>query len=302
MPAPEPVSVRVPSRLGLLGNPGDVYDGRALALAIWNFSAEVHLSPAVELELPEDPGAAALLRAALGRLPEAPHNRVALRASSDIPRQVGLAGSSAIVVAALQALARFFGIDLQPADVAERALAAERDDLGFTAGPMDRVVQAYGGLVWMDFRPPRSARRYQRLDASLLPPLFVAWNPEPGEASGVAHDDVRVRWERGDAEVRQVMAELPAVAERGVAALESGDREGFMECMDRNFDLRARIWPLRERDVELVRVGRARGAAVKYCGSGGAVVGAFREEGRRAEIEKAYDQAGFLCAAPVLQR
>ncbi len=301
MAFPEPVSERAPSRLGLLGNPGDVYDGRALGLAIWNFRAEVTVAPAEQLVLPDDPGAASLLRAALGRLPEAPHDRLALRVVSDVPRQVGLAGSSAIVVAALRALARFFAIPLHPADLAERALAAEREDLGFTAGPMDRVVQAYGGLVWMDFRPPRGPRSYRRLDPTLLPPLFVSWNPEPGEASVVAHDDVRARFERGDPEVRRVMDALPVLAEEGVARLEAGDREGFRACMDRNFDLRASIWPLRDRDVELVRVGRAHGAAVKYCGSGGAVVGALAAEAERPAIEKAYAEAGFRCAAPVLE-
>ena len=60
------------------------------------------------------------------------------------------------------------------------------------------------------------------------------------------------------------------------------------------------IWPTRARDVELVEVGRAAGAAVKYAGSGGAVVGALREEAQRAAVEAAYAEAGFSCLRPRL--
>ena len=116
---------RAPARAGLMGNPGDVYGGKAIGVALWNFSARVQIEPAPQLALPDDPGAAALLEAALGRLPEAPDRRLALALHSDVPRQAGLAGSSAIVVAALKALCAWFDSPLHPAELAERALAAE---------------------------------------------------------------------------------------------------------------------------------------------------------------------------------
>lgn len=299
MPAAvRPAAARAPARVGLLGNPGDVYEGRALALAIWDFSARVRIVPAERLT-PEE-GAEELLRAAVGRLPELPHTRFALQVHSDIPVQVGLAGSSAIVVAALKALCTAFGLDLDPADLAERALAAEVEDLGITAGPMDRAIQAYGGLVAMDFRLPRGPHSYRRLDPALLPPLFVAWNPAPGQASHVPHDEVRARWDAGDRQVHAAMDTFVRLTEEGVACLEAGDLDGFRSCMDANFDARARIWPTRPRDVELVEVGRAAGAAVKFAGSGGAVVGALGDESGRAAVEKAYAAAGFPCLQPRL--
>ena len=83
----------------------------------------------------------------------------ALRISfeSDIPLQVGLAGSSAIVVAALRVLCRWWRVELPPDELAELALRAESELLGIAAGPQDRVVQSYQGLLDMDFAPPRSA-------------------------------------------------------------------------------------------------------------------------------------------------
>lgn len=295
-----PARVRVPARAGLLGNPSDVYGGRAIAFAFRDFEAEVALDPAPELRLPGDPGAAGLLRAALGRLPEAPHQRLALAVRSGIPRQVGLAGSSAIAVGALQALCRGFGIRLHPAELAERALAAEAEDLGITAGPMDRVIQAYGGALYMDFRPPRGPRSYRRLDPARLPPLFVAWDPQPGQASGVAHGEVRARYERGDPEVVRAMAAFPRLADEGLACLERGDRARLMQLVDANFDLRASIWPLRRRDREMVELGRAAGAAVKFAGSGGAVVGVLADEARWPAVERAYAAAGLRTCRPRL--
>lgn len=309
-PGPRPASARAFARAGLLGNPSDVYGGKAIAFAFREFLAEVRVEPSARLALPADPEAARLLGAALGRLPEAARQRLAaggtgeprlaVRFHTNIPRQVGLAGSSAIVVAALRAACAACDVQLHPAELAERALAAEAEDLGIVAGPMDRVVQAYGGLVHMDFRAPRGPRSYRRLDPGLLPPLFVAWDPEPGEPSGVPHGVVRARWLAGDPAVHAAMSVFPRLVDEGLGCLERGDVAGLQRLVDRNFDTRASIWPLRERDLAMVRIGRAAGAAVKFCGSGGAVLGVLRHADEYPAIEQAYVRAGFRALQPVV--
>jgi glucuronokinase len=67
-----------------------------------------------------------------------------------IPKQAGLSGSSAIVTAALSALETHFGppFALPRAQRPNLVLAAERA-LGITAGPQDRVIQTFEGLVYM---------------------------------------------------------------------------------------------------------------------------------------------------------
>src|SRR5207248_8806701 len=73
------------------------------------------------------------------------------RFESSIPRQVGLAGSSAIIVATLRCLMDFYGVEI-PLDVQPSlALAVEVEELNITAGLQDRVIQVYEGLVYMDF-------------------------------------------------------------------------------------------------------------------------------------------------------
>ncbi len=322
------------ARAGLLGNPSDVYEGKAIALAIADFSAWARLEAAPRFELVAGPsdaqtfkhfpalmaqleavgcdGGLRLMRAALARFGGAwagwreladgdPRLRFRMSYGSDIPRQVGLAGSSALVTAALRALMRWFDVTIVPAELAELALAAEVEDLGITAGPMDRVIQAYEGLMVMDFRPPRTAESYRRLDPTLLPPVFVAWDPNPGKVSGKVHGDVRFRWLRGDRDVREAIAVFPKLVEEGVKCLEQGDVRGLMRLVDRNFDTRASIWTLRGRDREMVALGRAAGAAVKFCGSGGAVLGVMENEATFPTLRAAYEAHGYRIIRPTVK-
>ncbi len=63
-------------------------------------------------------------------------------------------------------------------------LAAETA-LGITAGLQDRVAQAYGGLVYMDFASVATQGHgdYEPLDPGILPPMWLIWG-DFGSASG----------------------------------------------------------------------------------------------------------------------
>lgn len=323
------VQAHAHARAGLLGNPSDGYEGKAIAIAIANFRATVALEESDRIEIVPGPadglaardygeltehlreqgpyGGLRLIHAAMLRLSrhfEANGVRVGhdarfrLSYESDIPRQVGMSGSSAIVIATLRALLEWFGVGIEPHVLAEIALSAELEELGIAAGPMDRVIQCHQGAMLMDFKLPRGAASYRRLDPAMLPPLFVAYDPRIGEISGKVHSDVRARWLRGDPDVREAIAIFPRLVDEGIAALERGDRDEFMRLVNLNFDTRARIWTLSDRDHEMVRIGRERGAATKFCGSGGAVVGVLREESDDARVREGYEAAGYRYVRP----
>ena len=57
-------------------------------------------------------------------------------------------------------------------------LDIERVELDIACGLQDRVVQAYGGLVFMDFTGPRNI--YTEVDKGLLPPMYLAYNTSAG--------------------------------------------------------------------------------------------------------------------------
>ena len=229
------------------------------------------------------------------RLPARP---VAIRCSTTVPRQVGLAGSSAAIIATLRALGAHWGVTVPPFELSEMALATEVTDLGIAAGPMDRVIQAYDRAMVMDLLPPRSDAKYQSLDASSIPPLLIGWVPTGGQPSGVTHSDLRRRWERGDEDVVATMEELRSVVDRGVSALEAGDREAFAELVDYNFELRRRVTSVSEPDSEMVSLARRLGAAAKLCGSGGAVLVVPRMGVDLAEVERGFGRGGFHTCRP----
>ena len=83
--------------------------------------------------------------------------------------------SSALVIAALRAWSRWFGVPLAARRVAALALEVENEVLGIRAGPLDRVVQAHDGLLAMDFAEPFAADAAEQLDPATLPPMLLAW-------------------------------------------------------------------------------------------------------------------------------
>ena len=89
------------------------------------------------------------------------HDRkFSVRYQTTIPRQVGLAGSSAIIVATLRCLMEFYEVQLPLEAQPMFVLLVEQEELGITVGLQDRVIQVYEGLVYMDFdRAPRAHRR-----------------------------------------------------------------------------------------------------------------------------------------------
>jgi len=68
--------------------------------------------------------------------------------------------------------------------------------------------------------------------------------------------------------------------------------------MNANFDLRAGIWSLSPRDLELVSIGREVGCATKFPGSGGAVICAASDSAALILAEEAYASRGLPTIRP----
>jgi glucuronokinase len=293
------VSTALP-RAGLLGNPSDLYGGRGIGFTFEDFSAEVELRPSNLPDRGDIIGieTGGLLFSSIARSPEVPilqatreilpelgvteaqQGEFLLSLRCDIPQLLGLSGSSAIIVAALRAICSGLSIPVEDARVAELALRVETEIMGIAAGPMDRMIQSYGGLIAMDFE----SGEVEPLDSGLLPPIAILMDGNPGEDSGLVHAPVRERWEAGDPEVRAVMAEFRPLVERGLAALKAGDTATLIECVNRNFDLRAQVFPIAQRDRKIIEIARLFGAGSKFCGSGGAILAVHEDPGVLDEL------------------
>jgi glucuronokinase len=303
---------RAYARAALVGNPSDGYQGKTISLIVRNFWAEVVLYEwdSVDIVLTGEDrahfrsvhdlardvtlhgyyGGIRLIKATIKRFVD--YCRVAgatlhernfsIRYETTIPRQVGLAGSSAIITATLRCLMEFYEveipIELQPSLV----LSVERDELRVAAGLQDRVAQVYEGLIYMDFSRAHErvvhglpSYQYEPLDPALLPPLYLAHHYGFSEPTEVFHNDVRGRFDRGEPEVVAGMQQVAALAASARRALLAGAVGELAALIDGNFDVRRAIYALPDWQVQMVDVARSCGASANFAGSGGAIVGSY---------------------------
>ncbi len=325
---------RVGARVGLIGNPSDGFGGKTISCLISDFSASVLLWESPKLDIIPHPlfdpmtfssledlsatasldgyyGGLRLLYAACKKfhswckrsgLKLEPRN-FSIQYDTTIPRQLGLAGSSALVIGTIKALMDFYGLNdhqiplaLQP----KLALSVETDELGITAGLQDRVVQVYGGLVCMDFSEQYMFEvghgRYERVDMALLPRLYLAYASRPSD-SGRIHSTVRFRFDQGDPKVVQGMRHLAALTDAARRALEARDYEALGKLMDENFDTRRRMYGdecLGYANLRMVELARSLGLPAKFPGSGGAIVGQCLDDDLLIRAEKAFTEEGFM--------
>ena len=110
-----------------------------------------------------------------------------------------------------------------------------------------------------------------------MPPLYIAYDPERAEISDVTHRNLRDLYARGDPAVVSAMRQFRDLTDRGRAALVAGDWDGLGRVMDANFDLRRTIMPIAPENLRMILAARATGASAKFAGSGGAIVGLYRD-------------------------
>lgn len=328
---------RAYARAGLVGNPSDGYHGKTISIIIRNLFAEVTLYEWEDIEVipsQEDQsrfrsvqdlvsdvrlhgyyGGIRLVKATIKRFAEycgqqglTLHERnFSVRYTSTIPRQVGLAGSSAIIVATLRCLIEFYGIEI-PLDVEPSlALSVERDELGITAGLQDRVIQVYEGLVYMDFSEERKRQIhgfecgvYEPLDPALLPPLYLAYKAEAAEPTEVVHNDLRARYNRGDPAVLSAMPKFATLTIEARQAIENRDGARLSRLMDENFDTRRGICQIAQNHLEMIELARRIGASAKFAGSGGAIVGTYTGEEMFCALREKLAEIGCQVLKPLV--
>eukprot|EP00759_Apiculatamorpha_spiralis_P053073 PhF_6_TR6093/c0_g1_i2/m.8936/K16190/GLCAK; glucuronokinase len=324
------------ARVGICGNPSDGYNGKTISMTIENFWCEVTIVGSEKLRLVPHPlndpnefgslsdlygisvkegylGGLRLLQATCKKFFEyCLNNGIALSKKNftlsydtNIPRQVGLAGSSGIVTATMRCLMDFFGItyaEISKEKLPNLILSVEQEELFITAGLQDRVVQVYEGLVFMDFSKDlldsRGHGHYEYIDCAkdIVSKFFLVWAPDPSD-SGKIHSDVRERYKRGDVEVLDAMKEFAQYAEDAKAAVLANNIDSLCTAMDNNFNLRRRIFGdrcLGSKNLQMIEIGRKHGAATKFPGSGGAILGLCRTGSNVQALRHDYEEQGYV--------
>ena len=320
-------------RAGFLGNPSDGYYGKTISFAFSDFGVELTLVESKRMKFvpgvvddatfasPEALvrdvrlygyyGGIRLLKAVSKRFFEycmdhglaLPRRNFTAEYRINIPRLVGLSGSSAICSAMLKGLMAFYEVDI-PIEVRPTlCLEAERE-LGINCGFQDRVIQIYNGLVYMDFEreylEAYGYGRYERLDPKLLGSVYIAYDANRAEESGKAHADVKRRFESRQPDIIAAMSEFADIAEKGRAALRAGRRDELRRLVNANFDLRARVFSIAEENRRMVMTARSAGASAKFAGSGGAIVGTFEGEDQFKSLERSLALIGCRTIRPTI--
>ncbi len=320
------------ARAGLIGNPSDGFFGKTISLILRNYRAEATLYESPELRIEPSPedfthlasvaelvrevkrhgyyGGMRLVKAAIKRFAdycdehgiELENRNFTIRYTTNIPRLVGMAGSSAIVTAVVRALMAFYGVEIAKPQLANLILSAEKSELGISAGLQDRVIQVYEGVVFMDFARELMDRqgygRYEPIAPKLLPPLYVAFDANRSESSEWVHNPVRTLFEKGDRKVVDAMQGFAELAEQTRALLVAGRGHEIGPLMNANFDLRTTIYTVSEGNRAMVMTARRTGVSAKFAGSGGAIIGLYEDAAMFQKLEKALNGIGCVVFKP----
>lgn len=333
----ELIRQRAFARAGLVGNPSDGYNGCTLSVIVRNFWAEVVLYEWEEIEiiLSDDDrtrfgsiqelqqgvklhgyyGGVRLVKATIKGFVEycqakglKLHDRnFSIRYQSNIPRAVGLAGSSAIIVATLRALMKFYRVEIPLEVQPSLALGVETKELGIAGGLQDRVIQCFEGLVYMDFSKERerlvdglAVGAYEPLPLSLLPNLYVAYCADAGEPTEVTHGPLKARYQAGDVKVHAAMRHFAELAQQARQALLIGDHAQFGSLMNENFDTRRSICDLSATHIQMIETARSVGVPAKFAGSGGAIVGTYPDDVTFALLTEQLEKIDCRVIKPML--
>ena len=336
----ETIRTRSFARAGLLGNPSDGYFGKTLSFTFTQFGVELVMSESSRIRFQQGEvddatfasldemsrnlrlygyyGGIRLLKATAKRFFDycqekglkLPKRNFSVEYKINIPRLVGLSGSSAICSAMLKALMRFYEIEIPLEMQPTLCLEAERDELGINCGFQDRVIQIYNGLVFMDFEKSfvesHNYGKYEQLYSSSLFPhpsslrLYIAYDAARAEESGEAHKEVKKLFEAKNADVLAAMSEFADIAQRGRDALVAGKAEDLPALINANFDLRDRIFNVADENRRMVMTARKAGASATFAGSGGAIVGTYEDEAQFERLKSALAAIGSVTLKPTI--
>lgn len=301
-------------RAALIGNPSDGYYGKTIAFVFDNYKASVQLYETPELcFVPSSRdyttfaglsdldkkicnygyyGGIRLLKAAARKFYlycqihgiTLPGRNFTIRYESDIPNRLGLAGSSAIITAAMRAIFEYYELSISNEEFANLVLHTERDELSIPAGLQDRVAQAYNTPVFMDFNREHMEKYgygiYQPINIPENLNFYVGFRTDLAEGSEILHSRLRDDYNSGKPDVLAAMAEWASLSDQMKQALKNRDAATISRLIDRNFDLRCQVCAgsISDKNRRMVELARSCGASAKFTGSGGAIIGTYENE------------------------
>jgi galactokinase/mevalonate kinase-like predicted kinase len=304
-----------PGRAGIIGNPTDMYGGAVLSCSV-GMRARVTVTPASELVL-ETAGQECRIasrddlrpRGDRFDLPRAildymrlPPLACHVRYESEIPLRSGMSGSTALVVALLQALLAWQGQYPHMYQLAERARHIELNYLRVVCGYQDAYMCTFGGLNYMDFRGKQFYREAEAELFATIEPLsaycpelpFVLGFTGVQHASGEVHKPLRERWLEGESAVVEGYERITEIARTGKKALLMADWPLMGRLMNENHAIQRDLGGSGESNERLIAAALeagALGAKLAGAGNGGTII-ALWPWPDATQLEEALREAG----------
>lgn len=95
--------------------------------------------------------------------------------------------------------------------------------------------------------------------------------------------------------IKLIIFRIANIAAQGKQALLDHDEDKLFNLINKNFDLRRKVFgdaALGENNLKLIKIARDNGCCAKFCGSGGAVFGMYRNIDPE-KLRKCYEDEGF---------
>ena len=304
-----------PGRAGIIGNPTDMYGGAVLSCSV-DMRARVTVTSAPHLVL-KTSGQECQIASRDDLRPRGDRFDVAraildymrlppltchVHYESEIPLRSGISGSTALVVALLQALLAWQGEYPNPYQLAERARYIELNYLKVVCGYQDAYMCTFGGLNYMDFREKQFYREAEAELFATIEPL-AAYVPElpfvlgftgVHHTSGAVHRPLRERWLDGETAVVESYKRITEIARMGKKALLMADWSLLGRLMNENHAIQRDLGGSGESNERLISAAleaNAPGAKLAGAGHGGTII-ALWPWPDSAPLEKALREAG----------
>ena len=285
-----------PGRAGIIGNPTDMYGGAVLSCSV-GMRARVTVTPAPDLVL-ETTGQECRIASRDDLRPQGdrfdlpraildymhlPPLACHVRYESEIPLRSGMSGSTALVVALLQALLAWQGQYPHTYQLAERARHIELNYLRVVCGYQDAYMCTFGGLNYMDFRGKQFYREAEAELFATIEPLsaycpelpFVLGFTGVQHASGEVHKPLRERWLEGESAVVEGYERITEIARTGKKALLMADWPLMGRLMNENHAIQRDLGGSGESNERLIAAALEAGvlgAKLAGAGHGGTII------------------------------
>jgi len=207
----------------------------------------------------------------------------------DVPPGSGLGSSSTLMVAAVGALSKWFGIEFSKDEIADVAFYIERIFLKFAGGKQDQYAATFGGFNFLEFGPGENVK-VDRLNLSpsvinKLESHMIIANLGTSRISSLIIEEQQKNIKQKNEIVFEAMDKLKQYAREMKRGLESGDIEIVGKLLDAGWRFKkklARSISSREIDllVEWLLKKGASGVKISGAGGGGFIIISTKPENR----------------------